>query len=454
MWRARNGFNPKFKPRPSILSNFDNLHSKTLVGFRNMLYVIGMIFVLSQCIINYYETAGHKLVDSALWLVISQELPIMILMYLMIIATTFSFYGLQQSTAKGLISIERCEFIHYFLLAFAVVSPLLAVCTCKLPPTQSTFILFLMVLMCMKMHSYIMQNQCYHLKHLQQTLAQQDQSRHRHQTRSPPPGEAFPVDSDDDAQPPASSDDSFYSSYHYGSVRYPDNINLHDFFEFLFMPTLVYQLNFPRTPRVRPKVVVKTLALVAGVLSMIVTGLTHFILPILRRSNELPFLYLLSILCIPCSLLYIVIFFFVFELILNGFAEVTRFADRHFYDDWWNSTAYDEFARKWNRPIHEWLLVHIYNRIQSNHSRTSALWITFFFSHFIYDMLMAVSFGVRNPYILILIIFELLFIYALRPFRSSQLGNLLWWCIMFCSTPLATLLYAREYYMSVTYVET
>jgi hypothetical protein len=41
-----------------------------------------VLFVVSQCIINYYETAGHKLVDSALWLVISQELPIMGLMYL------------------------------------------------------------------------------------------------------------------------------------------------------------------------------------------------------------------------------------------------------------------------------------------------------------------------------------------------------------------------------------
>jgi hypothetical protein len=33
------------------------------------------------------------------------------------------------------------------------------------------------------------------------------------------------------------------------------------------------------------------------------------------------------------------------------------------------------------------LLVHIYNRrIQNNHSKSSALWITFFFSHFIYEV--------------------------------------------------------------------
>lgn len=28
------------------------------------------------------------------------------------------------------------------------------------------------------------------------------------------------------------------------------------------------------------------------------------------------------------------------------------FADREFYQDWWNSTSWDEFARKWNKPVH------------------------------------------------------------------------------------------------------
>lgn len=87
---------------------------------------------------------------------------------------------------------------------------------------------------------------------------------------------------------------------------------------------------------------------------------------------------------------------------------------------------------------------------------------------------MAVSFGVRNPYILVVAVLEgsppsltrascfffffsdaaslvagpsVILIYALRPLRGTQLGNLLWWCSMLCSTPLATVLYAREYYM-------
>jgi len=41
----------------------------------------------------------------------------------------------------------------------------------------------------------------------------------------------------------------------------------------------------------------------------------------------------------------------IWELILNVLAEVTYFADRGFYADWWNSVSWDQFARDWNRPV-------------------------------------------------------------------------------------------------------
>ena len=32
--------------------------------------------------------------------------------------------------------------------------------------------------------------------------------------------------------------------------------------------------------------------------------------------------------------------------------DITSFADREFYQDWWNSTTWDQFSRKWNKPVH------------------------------------------------------------------------------------------------------
>lgn len=44
-----------------------------------------------------------------------------------------------------------------------------------------------------------------------------------------------------------------------------------------------------------------------------------------------------------------IIFFTTWEFICNAFAEITYFGDRQFYLDWWNSTTFEEFNRKWNR---------------------------------------------------------------------------------------------------------
>jgi sterol O-acyltransferase len=41
-------------------------------------------------------------------------------------------------------------------------------------------------------------------------------------------------------------------------------------------------------------------------------------------------------LLIPFTVGYMILFYMVFDVACNGFAELTRFADREFYSDWWN----------------------------------------------------------------------------------------------------------------------
>lgn len=45
---------------------------------------------------------------------------------------------------------------------------------------------------------------------------------------------------------------------------------------------------------------------------------------------------------------------------MNIFAEITRFGDRSFYKDYWNSTTFEEFNRKWNQPVYSFLFRHVY----------------------------------------------------------------------------------------------
>ena len=44
-------------------------------------------------------------------------------------------------------------------------------------------------------------------------------------------------------------------------VQYPDNLNLLDLYYFILAPTLCYELNFPRTQRIRKRYVLRCEAL-------------------------------------------------------------------------------------------------------------------------------------------------------------------------------------------------
>lgn len=63
---------------------------------------------------------------------------------------------------------------------------------------------------------------------------------------------------------------------------------------------------------------------------------------------------------VPCAYIWLTIFFGLFHAWTNFWGEVTRFADRRFYSDWWNAGNLAEYWRKWNYPIHNWLIRHIY----------------------------------------------------------------------------------------------
>ena len=58
----------------------------------------------------------------------------------------------------------------------------------------------------------------------------------------------------------------------------------------------------------------------------------------------------------------------------------------------WNSTSWDEFSRKWNRPVYQFLLRHVYASTMRSYklSKTSAMFITFLLSAAVHELVMAV----------------------------------------------------------------
>lgn len=131
-------------------------------------------------------------------------------------------------------------------------------------------------------------------------------------------------------------------------VTYPENLTLWNYVDYLLVPSLVYDIVYPRTERIRWWYVFeKTLATFGtfGLMTMIVE---NYILPVVPANHntmttnqklaELPWLMLQVV--FPFITMYLLTFYIIFECVCQWFAEMTRFADRNFYNDWWNSLSW------------------------------------------------------------------------------------------------------------------
>lgn len=119
-----------------------------------------------------------------------------------------------------------------------------------------------------------------------------------------------------------------------GQVTYPQNLTLPNYVDFLFCPTLCYELEYPRTPGTQwLELFYKTLAVFGCVFLLTVTS-EEFIMPVLDEAAiRLPGSSLsdgglilaetISRLLFPFMVSFLLVFLVIFEYVLNAFAEIT-----------------------------------------------------------------------------------------------------------------------------------
>ena len=134
-----------------------------------------------------------------------------------------------------------------------------------------------------------------------------------------------------------------------GHVTYPQNLTLANYVDYTLCPILCYELEYPRTPKMNwMELFYKTLA-VFGCIFLLTIISEEFIVPVLNDSAvrlqgidslldmSLILAETISLLLFPFMVTFLLCFLLIFEYVLGAFAEITCFADRHFYSDWWNS---------------------------------------------------------------------------------------------------------------------
>ncbi|XP_054241403.1 diacylglycerol O-acyltransferase 1 [Indicator indicator] len=125
-------------------------------------------------------------------------------------------------------------------------------------------------------------------------------------------------------------------------VTYPDNLTYSNLYYFLFAPTLCYELNFPRSPRVRKRFLLRRLLEMLFLMQLLVGLIQQWMVPTIQNSMK-PFrdmdysriIERLLKLAVPNHLIWLIFFYWFFHSCLNVVAEVMQFGDREFYRDWW-----------------------------------------------------------------------------------------------------------------------
>jgi len=179
---------------------------------------------------------------------------------------------------------------------------------------------------------------------------------------------------------------------------------------------LVYWYDYPKRENIRWKFVfIRILLTLLGFLCMYIMQ-CETIIPLLKTPKTFNIIHRTVMMVIPQFLMWIMYFFTVWDWMLNVIGEVTKFGDREFYEDWWNSLNYYDFNKKWNKVVHEYFYRHVYAEAVHTWywSRGAAsLWV-FFISGLLHEIMMILVFRRLRPVFLTIIMFQVPYTKLLR----------------------------------------
>ncbi|KAG9676928.1 acyl-CoA/sterol acyltransferase, partial [Aureobasidium melanogenum] len=239
---------------------------------------------------------------------------------------------------------------------------------------------------------------------------------------------------------------------------YPNNLTLSNFADWTILPTLVYELEYPRQERINWWYVLeKSMATFGTLCVMQVISQAYIYPPVAEtvrmkeagmsledRARQMP--WIVSDMLFPLLLEQLLSWYVIWECVLNVLAELTCFADRGFYGDWWNSVSWDQYARDWNRPVHNFLLRHVYHSsISAFHlSKGTATFVTFLLSALVHELVMACLFKKVRGYLFTMQLLQMPLVMLSRTKLlkgRDLLGNVVFWIGLFVGPSVLTSFY-------------
>ncbi|XP_067824997.1 diacylglycerol O-acyltransferase 1-like isoform X2 [Heptranchias perlo] len=238
-------------------------------------------------------------------------------------------------------------------------------------------------------------------------------------------------------------------------VVYPGNLTYKDMYYFLFAPTLCYELNFPRSPRIRKRFLLRRLFEMLFFTQLLVGLIQQWMVPAIQNSMK-PFkdmdysrmIERLLKLAVPNHLIWLIFFYWFFHSSMNFLAELMQFGDREFYRDWWNSETVPYFWKNWNIPVHRWCSRHFYKpMLKRGVNKRIAQTAVFLASAFFHEYLVSVPLKMFRLWAFMGMMAQIPLAWFVGRFLSGNYGNAAVWVSLIIGQPAAVLMYVHDYYI-------
>jgi diacylglycerol O-acyltransferase-1 len=228
---------------------------------------------------------------------------------------------------------------------------------------------------------------------------------------------------------------------------------LNQWLYFVATPTLVFRESYPRTKVIRWGWLLRRVFEFVGLWAGIFIVATQYVVPSvdntfrpMANGNVLLILEGLLKICVPNFIIWLLGFYAIFHVYLNILAELTRFGDRQFYRDWWNSTTLGYFWRSWNLPVHGWMVAHVYLPLTRRGWRKStASLLIFLISALMHELVVSIPFWNFKLLAFGGMMWQVPLIEITKPLKGTQTGNVIFWLTIMLGQPMIVLLYARDY---------
>ena len=354
--------------------------------------------------------------------------------------------------------------IHLINLVAFLVYSTVSVLINALSPTTSTIALAFVLVAELKLWSYVQTNWwyrddlilklCHDLRHKILQNEKNQSKKGLQSNRSKSKSISFDIISSSLTSLDSNDIDQDAATFY----KYPMNIRYRNMVFFVLCPTLCYEINFPRTSKIRFPFIFRRLLEIFILIQVEFAMIQQWIVPILETAlpkmlNKDATYTIEKVLrlVLPNHIVWLTFFYLLFHSYLNLLAEICRFSDREFYRDWWNAKDILQFWKLWNIPVHKWCVRHLYKPLlRSGYSKMTANLLVFTFSAVFHEYLISVPMKMLRFYAFSGMIAQipLAIISGLinKITGRSNFGNMIVWLSLICGQPVACLMYVFDHY--------